>query len=60
MQDAMGRVLTATEVAEWLAMNADNENANDTDTTPSEYVCERGEPKVKDVSKKFGRVWQTS
>jgi len=60
MRDATGRELTPTEVAEWQAMNADNEQANDRDTTPSEFVCERGEPKVKDVSRKFGRVWQTS
>lgn len=60
MRDAMGRALTPTEVAEWQAMNDDNASANDCGTTPSEFVCERGEPKIKDVSKKFGRVWQTS
>lgn len=56
----MGRALTPVEVAEWRDMNADNESATDSGTTPSEYVCERGEPRVKDVSKKFGRVWQSS
>lgn len=60
MTDATGRTMSATEVAEWEAMNADNAGATDSGTTPSEYVCERGDPKVKDVSKKFGRVWQSS
>lgn len=60
MRDATGRQMTRVEVEEWVAMNLDNANASDGNPTPSEYVCERGEPKVTDVSKKFGRVWQSS
>lgn len=58
--DRGGHRLAPTELSEWLAMNRDNREAEDTTPTPSEFVCERGEPRVKDVSKKFGRVWQTS
>lgn len=60
MTDATGREMTPVEVAEWEAMNADNEGATEDGTTPSEFVCERGEPKIKDVSKKFGKVFPIS
>lgn len=58
MTDATGRTMSATEVVEWRAMNADNEGASDHDTTPSEYDCERRVP--KNVARKFGKIWPSS
>ncbi len=60
MTDATGRELTPAEEAEWQAMNADNEEANDKRTTPSEFVTERGDTMPTGLAKKFGRIWPSA